>query len=68
MTDRFDAAMDRSATLHDVLAEDFPDQAAYAVALAYRAAELIRFDGMHYRTDIGADTLTVLAGGRGVPD
>jgi thymidylate synthase ThyX len=36
MTDRFDEAMERSAALHDVLAEDFPDQAAYAVALAYR--------------------------------
>jgi thymidylate synthase ThyX len=28
--------MERSAALHDVLADDFPDQAAYAVALAYR--------------------------------
>ncbi len=36
MTDRFDEVMERSAALHDVLAEDFPDQAAYAVALAYR--------------------------------
>lgn len=36
MTGRFDEAMERSAALHDVLAEDFPDQAAYAVALAYR--------------------------------
>ena len=32
----FDAAMDRSADLYDVLAETFPDQAGYAVSLAYR--------------------------------
>ena len=32
----FDAAMDRSADLYDVLAEAFPDQAGYAVSLAYR--------------------------------
>ena len=32
----FDEAMERSADLHDVLAEDFPRQAAYAVSLAYR--------------------------------
>ena len=29
-------AMDRSAALHDALAESFPEQASYAVALAYR--------------------------------
>jgi thymidylate synthase ThyX len=34
--DRFDAAMERSASLHDVLAERFPAQAPYAVCLAYR--------------------------------
>ena len=33
---RFDDAMERSAALHDVLAERFPEQAAYAVSLAYR--------------------------------
>ena len=32
----FDAAMERSATLHDDLASEFPEQAAYAVAMAYR--------------------------------
>lgn len=32
----FDEAMQRSAELHDVLSGSFPDQAAYAVALAYR--------------------------------
>ena len=33
---RFDDAMERSAALHDALADRFPDQAAYAVSLAYR--------------------------------
>ena len=32
---RFDEAMERSASLHDALAERFPAQAAYAVSLAY---------------------------------
>lgn len=32
----FDDAMERSASLHDDLLEDFPVQASYAVALAYR--------------------------------
>jgi thymidylate synthase ThyX len=34
--DEFEAAMMRSADLHDALLERFPDQAAYAVSLAYR--------------------------------
>lgn len=34
--DVFDEAMVRSAELHQVLAEQFPHQASYAVALAYR--------------------------------
>ncbi len=33
---RFEDAMGRSAALHDALAERFPAQAAYAVALAFR--------------------------------
>jgi hypothetical protein len=32
----FDEAMHRSAELHDALVGDFPEQAGYAVALAYR--------------------------------
>ncbi len=36
MADPFDEAMRRSAALHDVLAEDFPDQAPYAISLAYK--------------------------------
>ncbi len=35
-TEAFDDAMARSAALHDALAEDFPEQASYAVALAYK--------------------------------
>ena len=34
--ERFDEAMERSAGLHDALAERFPSQAAYAVSLAYK--------------------------------
>ena len=32
----FDEAMERSAALHDALADRFPEQAPYAVSLAYR--------------------------------
>ncbi len=35
-SDRFDEAMERSASLHDALAERFPAQAPYAVSLAYK--------------------------------
>jgi len=34
--DAFDAAMARSAALHEILHERFPEQASYAVSLAYR--------------------------------
>jgi hypothetical protein len=36
LAERFDDAMERSAALHDALEERFPDQAAYAVSLAYQ--------------------------------
>jgi thymidylate synthase ThyX len=36
LADRFDEAMARSAALHDALASRFPEQAPYAVSLAYR--------------------------------
>ena len=36
---------------------------ADAVAQAYRGVDRIAFEGMHYRTDIGADTLLKLAEG-----
>ena len=41
---RFDEAMDRSAALHDVLAEPFPEQASYAVSLAYRIRYLMEMN------------------------
>tara|TARA_Y100001960_G_scaffold323007_1_gene400603 strand:- start:876 stop:1730 length:855 start_codon:yes stop_codon:yes gene_type:complete len=40
MTRAFDEVMERSASLYDALLEDFPDQASYAVSLAYK----IRFN------------------------
>jgi hypothetical protein len=36
LADEFDQAMERSAELYDALAEPFPQQAPYAVSLAYR--------------------------------
>jgi len=44
LTDRFDEAMARSAALHDDLAEHFPEQAAYAVSLAYRVRFSMQFN------------------------
>jgi thymidylate synthase ThyX len=40
----FDAAMERSASLYDALVERFPDQAAYAVAMAYRVRYVMQFN------------------------
>jgi len=40
----FDEAMDRSAELHGALAEVFPDQAGYAVALAYRVRYVLQLN------------------------
>ena len=40
MTGAFDEVMERSALLYDLLLDDFPDQASYAVSLAYK----IRFN------------------------
>jgi thymidylate synthase ThyX len=40
LAESFDEAMERSAELHDELTDEFPAQAAYSVALAYR----IRFN------------------------
>jgi thymidylate synthase ThyX len=41
---RFDDAMERSAALHDVLVDRFPDQAAYAVSLAYQMRYVIQMN------------------------
>jgi thymidylate synthase ThyX len=40
----FDAVMERSAALHDLLHGDFPDQASYAVSLAYRVRYSMQFN------------------------
>jgi thymidylate synthase ThyX len=40
----FDAAMGRSADLHDTLAPRFPEQASYAVALAYHVRFVIQMN------------------------
>jgi thymidylate synthase ThyX len=43
-TSRFDDSMARSAALHDALAERFPAQAGYAVALAYKVRFYLDLD------------------------
>jgi len=40
----FDEAMQRSAELHDQLLGDFPHQASYAVAMAYRLRYVMQFN------------------------
>jgi thymidylate synthase ThyX len=40
----FDAAMERSARLHDLLADDFAAQAPYAVCLAYRVRYVMQMN------------------------
>lgn len=44
MTDVFDEVMTRSAALYDTLFEDFPQQAAYAVSMAYRVRYVMQFN------------------------
>ncbi|HEX7096546.1 MAG TPA: FAD-dependent thymidylate synthase [Acidimicrobiales bacterium] len=43
-TATFDDAMRRSAALHDLLVEDFPEQAAYAVSLAYKVRFMMQMN------------------------
>ncbi len=43
-TERFDEAMDVSASLWSALAERFPERAGYAVALAYRVRYAMQFN------------------------
>ena len=40
----FDETMERSARLHEALHEQFPEQAAYAVAMAYRLRYVMQFN------------------------
>jgi len=44
MTDVFDDAMARSASLYDALQEEFPQQAQYAVSMAYRMRYTMQFN------------------------
>ncbi len=44
LDDQFDAAMHRSAELHDLLADDHPNEAQYAVSLAYRVRYSMQFN------------------------
>jgi thymidylate synthase ThyX len=43
-SDLFADAMERSASLHDDLVGDFPEQAAYAVAMAFRIRYVMQFN------------------------
>lgn len=44
LAEPFDDAMARSCALHDRLLEDFPDQASYAVSLAYRVRFIMQLN------------------------
>jgi thymidylate synthase ThyX len=44
MADVFDDAMARSAALYDALKDDFPQQAQYAVSMAYRMRYTMQFN------------------------
>jgi thymidylate synthase ThyX len=44
MADVFDDAMARSAALYDALKDDFPEQASYAVPMAYRIRYSMQFN------------------------
>jgi thymidylate synthase ThyX len=40
----FDEVMDRSSSLYDALVTDYPQQAAYAVSMAYRIRYVMQFN------------------------
>ena len=44
LAELFDSAMARSAALHDALKPEYPEQAAYAVAMAYRLRYIMQFN------------------------
>lgn len=44
MTDVFDEVMSRSASLYDALLQQFPEQASYAVSMAYRVRFTMQFN------------------------
>ena len=61
-TAAFDEALERSAALHDDLLEDFPEQASYAVSLAYK----VRFY-MHLNARAATHMLELRSGPQGHP-
>jgi thymidylate synthase ThyX len=61
-TDLFDAAMERSAELYGVMAERFPQQASYAVSLAYR----VRFN-LHLNARSAMHLIELRSGPQGHP-
>ncbi len=44
VSDLFDGVMDRSASLYEAMVEEYPDQASYAVSLAYRVRYSMQFN------------------------
>ena len=58
----FDEALERSADLHDDLLDDFPEQASYAVSLAYK----VRFY-MHVNARAATHMLELRSGPQGHP-
>ena len=44
LADRYDGAMERSRSLHEVLLPEFPEQAAYAVSMAFRVRYVMQFN------------------------
>ena len=44
LTDRYDGVMERSSALYGLLLQDFPEQASYAVSMAYRVRYVMQFN------------------------
>ena len=44
LADRYDGAMERSRSLYETLQSDFPEQAAYAVSMAFRVRYVMQFN------------------------
>ncbi len=44
LADRYEGVMERSAALYDLLLSDFPEQASYAVAMAYKVRYVMQFN------------------------
>ncbi len=44
VSEQFDSVMDRSASLYEALLDEYPDQAGYAVSLAYRVRYNMQFN------------------------